>query len=89
MAANKFELPKSPLFHFKWIGFKNPFTKPEMNFEMRFIYCYIRYANFATIALGPIEVGFRMPWSKYNIWIRGYEEGYMYGVKKTHELLKK
>jgi hypothetical protein len=84
MRTNKFELHKSPLFTFKWIGFKDIITD-----KVVFNCYYTRYANFLTIALGPIEFGFRMPWLKYNIWIRGYEAGYMDGVTKTHELLEK
>jgi hypothetical protein len=74
MRTNKFELHKSPLFTFKWIGFKDIITN-----KVVFNCYYTRYANFLIIALGPIEFGFRMPWLKYNIWIRGYEAGYRNG----------
>lgn len=84
MRANKFELHKSPLFTFKWVGFKNIITD-KVEFDCH----YTRYANFGMYKFGPFEFGFRLPWLKYNIWIRGYEAGYMDGITKTHELLEK
>ena len=84
MQTNKFELHRSPLFTFKWVGFKDIITD-----KVIFNCYYTRYANFGLFKIGPIEFGFRMPWLKYNIWIKGYEVGYMDGVTKTHELLEK